>query len=70
MPRIGDFCEVIDGPHAAPRKTESGKVYLGIKALTEDGQIDPSQFNYLSESDYEKWTRRVYSGAAFLDSLA
>ena len=59
MPRIGDFCEVIDGPHATPRKIESGKVYLGIKALTEDGQIDSSQFDYLSEGDYEKWTRRV-----------
>ena len=48
-----------DGPHATPKKTETGPVYLGIDAITEDGMLDSSQFSYLSKEDYIKWTKRV-----------
>ena len=41
---IKNICEVYDGPHATPKKTETGPVYLGIDAITEDGMLDSSQF--------------------------
>lgn len=56
---IKEVCEVYDGPHATPKKTDNGPVYLGIDAITEDGMLDPSQFAHLSEEDYVKWTKRV-----------
>ena len=56
---IKNICEVYDGPHATPKKTETGPVYLGIDAITEDGMLDSSQFSYLSKEDYIKWTKRI-----------
>ena len=56
---IKDICKVYDGPHATPKKTSEGPVYLGIDAITEDGKINPNEFAYLSEVDYKKWTKRV-----------
>lgn len=41
---IKDICKVYDGPHATPQKTEDGPVYLGIDAITDDGQIDQISF--------------------------
>ena len=56
---IKSICKVYDGPHATPKKTENGPIYLGIDAITEDGMLDPSQYAHLSEDDYVKWTKRV-----------
>ena len=56
---IGDIAEVFDGPHATPRKTSNGPVYLGIDAISNDGHLIPGQFAHLSEDDYSKWTKRV-----------
>ena len=57
--RIGDICHVFDGPHATPTKIEEGPIYLGIDAITEDGRLNPAEYNHLSEEDYKKWTKRV-----------
>lgn len=59
MIRIGDVCDVIDGPHATPKKINEGPVYLGIDAITSDGRINEAEYAYLSEEDYKKWTKRV-----------
>ena len=56
---INNICEVYDGPHATPKKTSKGPVYLGIDAITSDGKIDPKEFSYLSNEDFVKWTKRV-----------
>ena len=48
-----------DGPHATPKKTVDGPVYLGIDAITDDGKINAKEFAHLSEEDYIKWTKRV-----------
>lgn len=56
---IHDICEVYDGPHATPKKTLEGPIYLGIDAITDDGKLDADQFSHLSEGDYIKWTKRV-----------
>jgi type I restriction enzyme, S subunit len=57
--RLGDICDIYDGPHATPPKQSSGCVFLGISSIGFDGKIDPSQFEYISEDFYTKWTRRI-----------
>ena len=56
---LNEICEVYDGPHATPKKTVDGPVYLGIDAITDDGKINAKEFAHLSEEDYIKWTKRV-----------
>lgn len=56
---IGSLCEgIFDGPHATPKKTDSGPIFLGISSLN-NGQLDLSSLEYLSEGDFVKWTKRV-----------
>ncbi len=56
---IGSLCEgIFDGPHATPKKTSDGPVYLGISSL-DRGQLKKAAFEYLSEEDFSRWTRRV-----------
>lgn len=56
---LGSVCEIYDGPHATPPKQNSGFVFLGISSLGFDGRIDSSQFEYISEDLFKKWTKRV-----------
>ncbi|MFM5420872.1 restriction endonuclease subunit S [Aeromonas veronii] len=55
---VGEIAQLFDGPHATPRKTSSGPVFLGISSL-QRGQLDLSNTEHLSETDFTKWTRRV-----------
>ena len=56
---IGSLClGIYDGPHATPKKTAEGPVFLGISSLN-NGQLDLSALEYLSEEDFTKWTKRV-----------
>ena len=48
-----------DGPHATPKESEDGPIFLGIKNMTEDGHLDFSSIRHISEKDYLKWTKRV-----------
>ena len=59
MIEIGEVCEVYDGPHATPKKTSDGPIYLGIDAITDEGKINPMGYSYLSEDDFLIWTKRV-----------
>ena len=59
MIEIGEVCEVYDGPHATPKKTSDGPIYLGIDAITDEGKINPRGYSYLSEDDFGVWTKRV-----------
>lgn len=57
---ISSICEgIYEGPHATPPSCDSGAYYLGIPALTIDGQIDFSKVPFISKEDYIKWTKRV-----------
>jgi type I restriction enzyme, S subunit len=56
--RIADVAEVFDGPHATPRKTESGPLFLGITCL-EQGRLNLAAAEHLSIDDYATWTRRI-----------
>jgi len=48
-----------DGPHATPKPSEEGPVFLGIGNVTEDGHLDITKVRHISEDDYPKWTKRV-----------
>lgn len=56
---IGELCVgIYDGPHATPKKTSAGPVFLGIATLNQ-GRLNLAEAEYLSEEDFVKWTRRV-----------
>lgn len=57
--RIGDIGQVFDGPHATPKPTHEGPVFLGIGNVTEDGHLDLSDVRHISELEYPQWTKRV-----------
>ena len=48
-----------DGPHATPKPSDNGPVFLGIKNVTEDGRLDLSDIRHIAEDDFSAWTRRV-----------
>jgi type I restriction enzyme S subunit len=48
-----------DGPHATPKPSDSGPVFLGIGNITPDGQLDLSDVRHIAEEDYAAWTKRV-----------
>ena len=50
---------LFDGPHATPAPSDSGPVFLGIKNVTDDGQLDLADIRHIAEDDYAAWTRRV-----------
>jgi type I restriction enzyme, S subunit len=56
--KIRDVCEVFDGPHATPTKTDEGPFYLSISSLNR-GTLDLSKSAHLSEQEFQKWTKRV-----------
>lgn len=55
---IGDIADVFDGPHATPKKTESGPWFLSISSLSR-GRLRFEESAHLEEEDFERWTRRV-----------
>ena len=51
---------IFDGPHATPPLHKQGAaVFLGIREITDDGNINLSEARWVSEGDYAKWTKRV-----------
>ncbi len=55
---IGQIAEVFDGPHATPKKIDTGPYFLSISSLS-NGALDLNQSAHLSEDDFKKWTKRV-----------
>jgi len=57
---IKDYClGIFDGPHATPKETDEGPIFLGIKNITDDGRLNFSEIRHVSEDEFPKWTRRV-----------
>jgi type I restriction enzyme S subunit len=57
---IKDYCVgIYDGPHATPKDADDGPIFLGIKNITDDGQLDLTTIRHVSEDEFPKWTRRV-----------
>lgn len=55
---IADIADVFDGPHATPKKTETGPWFLSISSLSH-GRLRLEESAHLTEADFERWTRRV-----------
>ena len=55
---LGELVEIYDGPHATPKKTDAGPIFLGISNLA-SGRLDLGITEHLSEEDYKCWTQRV-----------
>jgi predicted nucleotidyltransferase len=56
--RLGDICEIHDGPHATPPKTAEGPIFLRVSNLVE-GRLDLREVEHVSLEDFEKCTRGV-----------
>lgn len=57
---IKDFAlGIYDGPHATPKESSEGAVFLGIKNITEGGRLDLAEIRHVSEQELPIWTRRV-----------
>ena len=56
--KLGEIAEIYDGPHATPKKTDSGPIFLGISNLSR-GLLDLSNTEHISENDFHRWTHRV-----------
>jgi type I restriction enzyme S subunit len=50
---------LFDGPHATPKSSAEGPVFLGIGNITEDGHLDLTSVRHIAEDDYPRWTKRV-----------
>ncbi len=59
---IGSVADIYDGPHATPKLTETGPIFLGIGNLA-SGQLDLSDTKHLGDEDFVRWTRRVTPSA-------
>lgn len=55
---LGKIATVFDGPHATPKKTNSGPWYLSISSL-KNGRFDLGESAHIGEDQYGTWTRRV-----------
>jgi type I restriction enzyme S subunit len=48
-----------DGPHATPKPSDAGPVFLGIKNVTDDGRLDLNDIRHINENEFARWTKRV-----------
>lgn len=53
------YAGLYDGPHATPKPSTEGPIFLGIGNLTESGHLDLSAVRHIAEEEFSKWTKRV-----------
>ncbi len=53
------YSGLYDGPHATPKPSDDGPIFLGIGNITVDGQLDLSSVRHIAEQDFPSWTKRV-----------
>jgi type I restriction enzyme S subunit len=53
------YAGMYDGPHATPKPSDSGPIFLGIKNVGEGGQLDLFDVRHISEEEYPRWIKRV-----------
>lgn len=56
--KLSEVVTIFDGPHATPTRQESGAYFLNISSLN-NGRLDLSQSDHVSDQDFVRWTRRV-----------
>ena len=57
--KLSDICDIYDGPHATPAETLTGPIFLGIKNINAQCELDLGEVKHLSEKDFCQWTKRV-----------
>ena len=57
--KLSEICEIIDGPHATPPKSSCGPIFLGIKNINENCELDLTNVRHISVLEFAKWTKRV-----------
>ena len=58
--KIKDICKgIFEGPHATPKESQTGGIYLGIPAISVDGHINFRNAKRIAEEDLPLWTKRV-----------
>ncbi len=63
VPIRDTYLGLFDGPHATPKPSNDGPVFLGIGNISEDGRLDLAAVRHIAEEDFAKWTKRVLPGA-------
>jgi len=58
-PISNTYLGLFDGPHATPKPSDEGPVFLGIGNITEDGHLDLGNVRHIAEEDFPQWTKRV-----------
>lgn len=53
------YVGLFDGPHATPKPSDEGAVFLGIGNITDDGHLDLGKIRHIAEEDFSRWTKRV-----------
>ena len=57
--QLKDIGRIYDGPHATPKRINTGNLYfLNISGLS-NGRLNLSTADRLSPADFRTWTRRV-----------
>ncbi|MEL6051542.1 restriction endonuclease subunit S [Corynebacterium rouxii] len=56
--KIRDIGIVFDGPHATPKRVDSGKYFLNISSL-ENGRLKLENSDHVVDEDFVRWTKRV-----------
>lgn len=59
VPVSQTYLGLFDGPHATPKPSEEGPVFLGIGNISEDGRLDLTSIRHIAEEDFPRWTKRV-----------
>ena len=55
---LGEVCDVRDGTHESPKYLKRGYPFITSKNLTENGDIDFTDINYISKDDYVAFNKR------------
>lgn len=57
---LGEIADVVDCLHSKkPELLESGRPYIQLRCIKDDGSFDLSQLDFISDEDYEYWTSRI-----------
>ena len=59
VPIRSTYLGLFDGPHATPKPSDCGPVFLGIGNITADGHLDLTDVRHIAEEDFPAWTKRV-----------
>ena len=58
--KLSDIADVIDCLHSKkPERQETGKPFLQLSNILDNGLLDMADIYYITESDYDNWISRI-----------